>query len=94
MPNITIDFYMAKNKGVYIDQEKEKLLGTVIKEINNPFYAICQKINLSKYERDMDEVGKEICLTILAEELFAFIKKLKEKAWAKKNTGYRAYICE
>lgn len=71
LPVLVTKFYASTG---YIPYEKHVLLGTVIKEINNPYYTI-----LRPNGEDVNELsvtGLEVVLELQVEELFAFIHKL------------------
>lgn len=71
LPEASIIFYSAKMNGKYIPYEKEKLLGIVIKEINNPFYGIMTD-SQDRIPEDQ-EIVCQVVLNILTEELFQFV---------------------
>lgn len=71
LPSLAIAFYKAKIGGLYMPYEKEKLLGQVIADINNPFYSLLDTWGERKdYENEM---AAEIMLQLQVNELFAFI---------------------
>ena len=71
LPDAVIKFYSCVLNGKYIRYEKHKLLGQVIADINNPYYAIT-----NRHGDLLDEIGiisSEVILSIQVEELFKFI---------------------
>lgn len=71
LPGIAVKFYSFVG---YIDHEKHKLLGTVIREINNPSYAL---IDTDGKRMDyQNQMACEIILELQVSELFAFVNKL------------------
>lgn len=71
LPGIIMAFYMAKMNRVFIPDGKEKKLGLIITDINNPFYTI---LGYGGERLDANsEMAAEIILEILVNEVFAFV---------------------
>jgi len=72
LPEITIAFYNAKLSGMYIPYETEKMLGAVIRDINNPYYSI-QDDRMNLITDTTSEISAIVILEIMVNKLFAFV---------------------
>ena len=71
LPNLVIKFYTSILNGKYIGYEEHKLLGSVIKDINNPYYSITN--NHGELLDDIGIMSSEIMLEIQVSKLFKFV---------------------
>jgi len=71
LPVLVTKFYASTK---YIPYEKHVLLGSVIKDINNPFYAITDR--QGDFVNEDSELSLQIILELQVEELFNFIHGL------------------
>lgn len=71
LPELTIKFYTAKQNGAKIDQDKERLLGQVIYDINDRsylFWDVCHK-----RIPDNELIIYIVALEGLVEDLFEYV---------------------
>ena len=72
LPTMVMKFYTHTK---YIPYEKHVLLGTVIKEINNPFYSIIKPNG--DYVGEESALTLEVILKLQVEELFQFVHRMR-----------------
>ena len=76
LPDLVIKLYTFEKKGNYIDYDKKKLLGSVIREISNPEYA---HMDNGKFLDDTNQMAYQIILELEVQRLFKFINSIRDK---------------